>query len=85
VKEIPGTCLETHKCLHEGAHRGVGHALGAHFGETEGERVGQRRRGALVGEQRLADYCVDSPITVDHLRHAKIHRNRNQRDRLVLR
>jgi len=111
VKEIPGTCLETHKCLHEGARGGAGHPYGGAWARVkwresgnesewrqsakEGEGaswptkaralVGRRRPGALVGEQSLADYCVDTPVAIDHLRHAKIHRHRNQRNRLVFR
>jgi hypothetical protein len=41
-------------------------------------------KAVFVREKPLAQHGVDTPIAVDHLRDAEIHRRRNQRDRFVL-
>src|SRR3984893_5532185 len=67
----------------EGAERSeAGEGLPA--SPSDGQEIRSIQSAYLASEDRLLEDRVDTPIGVDHLGHAKIDRDRHQRDRLVL-
>src|SRR6266849_2518348 len=62
---------------------GTSPAMTKGIGESLAVKTPSPSKTVFVREKPFAQHGVDTPVAVDHLRDAEIHRRRNQRDRFV--